>query len=210
MILVPVADKVLALYYQTDGATYVEKDDYKSESTVSSLFASGQAAMASLCPEKPEAGDVRNMSQEYGVVPIPKFSEAQTTDYSQMSDHVNLFCFPNTVDADRADMRSAVLEAMCSTSYHILRPVYYETVLRTQVVKDPQSSAMMEIIINNLRMDAGFVYAHSMGSFHQGFQHLVERGQNDAVSRYKKMTSVAQRSLGALAKQFERLVAEQE
>ena len=148
---------------------------------------------------------MRNMTQEYGVVPIPKYSEDQDTYYSQMHDGFTIACFPNTVREDRADMLSAVLEAMSSVSYRIVRPVYYETALRTQIAKDPQSAEMMDLIINNIRIDAGFVYSHSMGSFHQGFQQLVDSGNNNAVSRYKRMTTAAQRALEKLVTELDKL-----
>ena len=199
------AEKVLALYYGTGDAAYIENDDYQAEQTVIKIFSGGFAAMGTMVIQQLEDASMRNMSQEYGVVPIPKYSVDQKTYYSQMHDGFTIACFPNTVKSDRADMLSAVLEAMSSVSYRIVRPVYYETALRTQIAKDPQSAEMMDLIINNIRIDAGFVYSHSMGSFHQGFQQLVDSGKNDAVSRYKRMTTSAQRSLDKLISELDKL-----
>jgi len=199
------AEKVLALYYGTGDAAYIENDDYQAEQTVLKVFSGNFAAMGTMVIQQLEDASMRNMTQEYGVVPIPKYSEDQDTYYSQMHDGFTIACFPNTVKEDRADMLSAVLEAMSSVSYRIVRPVYYETALRTQIAKDPQSAEMMDLIINNIRIDAGFVYSHSMGSFHQGFQQLVDSGKNDAVSRYKRMTSAAQRALDKLVTELDKL-----
>ena len=203
------AEKVLGLYYGTGDAAYIEHDDVQSENTVLSVFSGGYAAMGTLCIQLLENPLMRNMEQEYGVVPIPKYSEDQKTYYSQMHDGFTIACLPNTVKSDRADMLSAVLEAMSSVSYRIVRPVYYETTLRTKLAQDPQSAAMMDIIVNNTVIDAGFVYSHSMGSFHQGFQQLVDKGENDAISRYKRMTTSAQRSLEGLIRQLDKLAAQQ-
>ena len=199
------AEKVLALYYGTDDAAYIEHDDYQAEQTVLKVFSGNFAAMGTMVIQQLEDASMRNMTQEYGVVPIPKYSEDQDTYYSQMHDGFTIACFPNTVREDRADMLSAVLEAMSSVSYRIVRPVYYETALRTQIAKDPQSAEMMDLIINNIRIDAGFVYSHSMGSFHQGFQQLVDSGNNNAVSRYKRMTTAAQRALEKLVTELDKL-----
>ena len=203
------AEKVLNLYYGTGDAAYIEHDDVQSENTVLSVFSGGYAAMGTLCIQLLENPLMRNMEQEYGVVPIPKYSEDQKTYYSQMHDGFTIACLPNTVKSDRADMLSAVLEAMSSISYRIVRPVYYETTLRTQLAQDPQSAAMMDIIVNNTVIDAGFVYSHSMGSFHQGFQQLVDSGKNDAVSRYKRMTTSAQRALEKLVTELDKLGSQQ-
>ena len=203
------ADKVLALYYGTGDAAYIENDDYQAEATVMTVFSGGYAAMGTMVIQMLEEPAMRQMEQEYGVVPIPKYSEDQKTYYSQMHDGFTIACLPNTVKSDRADMLSAVLEAMSSISYRIVRPVYYETTLRTKLAQDPQSAAMMDIIVNNTVIDAGFVYSHSMGSFHQGFQQLVDKGENDAVSRYKRMTTSAQRSLEGLIRQLDKLASQQ-
>ena len=203
------AEKVLALYYGTGDAAYIENDDYQAEQTVMTVFSGGYAAMGTMVVQQLEDATMRNMEQEYGVVPIPKYSEDQKTYYSQMHDGFTVACLPNTVKADRADMLSAVLEAMSSVSYRVVRPVYYETTLRTKLAQDPQSAAMMDLIMDNIRIDAGFVYSHSMGSFHQGFQQLVDKGENDAISRYKRMTTSAQRQLEGLIRQLDKLAAQQ-
>ena len=203
------AEKVLYLYYGTGDAAYIEHDDYQSEGTVINVFSSGYAAMATLVIEHLEHANVRNMEEEYGVVPIPKYSEDQKTYYSQMHDGFTIACIPTTVSDERANEMSAVLEALSSVSYRVVRPVYYETTLRTKLAQDPQSAAMMDLIVNNIRIDAGFVYSHSMGSFHQGFQQLVDKGENDAVSRYKRMTTSAQRQLESLIRQLDKLAARQ-
>ena len=48
-----------------------------------------------------------------------------------------------------------------------------------------------------------------MGSFHQGFQQLVDKGENDAISRYKRMTTSAQRALDGLVRQLDKMAAQQ-
>ena len=199
------AEKVLYLYYGTGDAAYIENDDYQAEQTVIKVFSGGYAAMGTMVIQQLEDATMRNMEQEYGVVPIPKYSEDQKTYYSQMHDGFTIACIPNTVKVERANLLSAVLEAMSSVSYRIVRPVYYETTLRTKLAQDPQSAAMMDLIVENIRIDAGFVYSHSMGSFHQGFQQLVDGGQNDAISRYKRMSTSAQRQLEKLVEKLDKL-----
>ena len=103
---------------------------------------------------------------------------------------------------DRLHQVSAVLEAMASASYNLVRPVYYETTLRTKIVKDPQSSAMMDLIINSIYLDVGFVYSHSMNSFHQGFQKVIDGKQNTTASHYKALSAGAKKSIRNLSKKL--------
>lgn len=191
------ADKVLNLYYATNSGSYIEKENAAAEETILTMFSSGYAAMATLCIEQLENSAMRDMTDEYGVVPIPKYLESQTTYHSQMHDGFRIASIPTTVQGERLDMMSAILEALSSTSYNLVRPIYYETTLRTKLAQDPQSAEMMDLIINNIHIDPGFVYSHAMagssGGFHQEFQTLVESGTNDTVSRFKASTKQAQR-----------------
>ena len=167
--------------------------------------------MATMTIQQLESDNMRNMPQEYGVVPIPKYSENQATYRSQMHDGFTVICIPTTVQGDRLHELSALLEAMGSTSYNLVRPVYYETTLRTKIAQDPQSSEMMDLIINNIYLDAGFVYSHSMQvngqGFHQSFQQLIAGKTNDTASRFKSATTVAKKGLKTLNNKLERLTA---
>ena len=205
------ADKILALYYATDGGTYVETDDFAAEETVVNMFSSGYAAMATLCIEHLEGAKMRQMTDEYGVVPMPKYEESQSTYNSQMHDGFQIACIPTTAMGEQLDMVSAVLEAMASSSYKLVRPVYYETTLRTKIAQDPQSSEMMDMVINNIRIDVGFVYSHAISStgrgFHQNFQDLIASKTNDTVSRFKTTTKSAQNLWNKFLKKLDNLSA---
>lgn len=203
------AEKVLNLFYATNGGAYIETDDASAETTVLNLFSSGNAAMATMVIQGLESSEMRTMTDEYGVVPIPKYDEMQSSYRSQMHDGFSVICVPTTVQGERLDEISAVLEAMASSSYNLVRPVYYETTLRTKIAQDIQSSQMMDVIINNIYIDPGFVYSASMknndGSFHQSFQALIASKNNDAASRFKTSTKSAQSALRILAKKLENL-----
>ena len=203
------ADKVLNLFYATDGGAYIEQDNTISESTVLTTFSGGHAAMATMVIEGLESSEMRQMTDEYGVVPIPKYDETQTTYRSQMHDAFSIICVPTTVQGERLDEVSAVLEAMASTSYSMVRPVYYETTLRTKIAQDPQSSAMMDLIINNIYIDPGFAFSAAMGnqngSFHQSFQDLIAKKTNDTASRFKSVTKSAKSGLDKLVSKLNNL-----
>ena len=206
------AEKVLHLYYATDDGSYIEKDNFASEETILTMFSSSYAAMATICIEQLEGAQMRNMTDEYGVVPIPKFLESQTTYHSQMHDGFRIACIPTTVQGERLDMMSAVLEALSSTSYNLVRPVYYETTLRTKLAQDPQSAEMMDLIINNIHIDPGFVYSHAMagtsGGFHQEFQTLVESGTNDTMSRFKSSSKQAKKNWDDFLSKLDKLASQ--
>ena len=199
------AEKILNLFFNTDGGTFCFPEDDSFQTMTRTMFAEGYAAMATLCIHALENSALRNMTDEYGVVPMPKYDENQADYHSQMHDAFTIACIPTTVKGERLEQMAAFLEAMSSASYRIVRPDYYETTLRTKIAQDPQSSEMMDIIINNIHIDAGIIYSHNIGSFHQGIQALVEGKTNNAVSRFKTMSKSAQSYLTKLVRKLNRL-----
>ena len=197
-------DKILQLFYSEKG-TFCLTDDDSLQSKTSNIFADGRAAMATLCIIMLEDSKLRNMEDEYGVVPMPKFDEAQANYQSYMHDAYTIASIPTTVQGDELSKVSAVLEAMGSAGYNIVRPMYYETTLRTKIAQDPQSAAMMELIINGIQIDPGIVFSHNLGSFHQGIQDIVKSRNNSSTSYFKSKAAIAKKNLTLLTRKLDAL-----
>jgi hypothetical protein len=84
-----------------------------------------------------ERESVRSMKDKFGIVPMPKFDEAQKEYRTMLHDQFTVISIPTTVQDERLDMVGAVLEALSSTAYKIVKPVYYEETLRTKIAQDP-------------------------------------------------------------------------
>ena len=205
------SEKILALFHGTDGASRIftphgmgaEHDDIRE------LFASGYSAMATLRIIELERSSMRNMAQKFGVVPMPKYDENQDDYYTLLQDQLTVFAIPTTVTGERLDQISAVIEALGSASYRIVKPAYYETTLRTKIAQDPQSSEMMERVINGIYIDAGILYVASLPGFQGELRGLVNSKNNDAISRFKSVSKQADRSLKGIVKKLERVATMQ-
>ena len=198
-------EKVLALYYGTDGGTFLAGNGDFQEAT-RSMFSNGYGAMATLCLQALEHTSMRNMTDEYGVVPIPKYDTTITEYHSAMHDGYTVAVIPTTVTGERLDQMSAVLEAMGSSSYKIIKPAYYELTLRTKLAKDPQSADMMELIINGIVIDPGIIYSNNMGGFHAQHRYIIGSKANNTSSEYKKLSKTAQSQLKVITKSLDKLV----
>ncbi len=209
--LFDVAEKVLNLYYNTDGGVYVipYAANDSEQDTIRNMFAEGYSAMATLRILELENTAMRNMEQAYGVVPMPKFDENQKEYHTLLHDQFTVVAIPTTVKGERLDMVSAFMEAMGSTSYKIVKPVYYEETLRTKIAQDPQSALMMDLVTEGIYIDAGIIYTNAIDSFHSGFRSLVQAKNNDAVSRYQKITKSAEKKLTALVQKLDKIASEQ-
>ena len=191
-------EKVLHLFYETEDSTYIADDP-------AAIFANGTAAMATIRIFSMEGAAMRNMDDPYGVVPMPRLSEDQTAYRSTLHDGFSLVAAPATIYGEHLEMVCAVLEAMGSASYHIVRPAYYETTLRTKLASDPDSSRMMDIITQNLRTDPGYFYVYTFNSFHHVFRNIIVSKQNTAISDYAKRAKTDRKKVQTVNTRFTKL-----
>ena len=200
-----VAEKVLRLFYETDGGTYDYKVDGENmeQYKIRDMFAKGNAAMATIRILELESDVMRSMKEEFGVVPMPKYDEDQKEYRTLLHDQFTVFSILRTVEGDRLDEVGAVLEAMASVSYRTVRPAYYETTLRTKIATDPQSAKMFNLIIDNIYMDAGILYTISLNTFHDHFRRIIGSGENTVTSKYEGVSAQTQRALTSMCKRLE-------
>ena len=192
-------EKVLYLFYQTEDSTYIAEDP-------AAIFAKGTAAMATIRIFSMEGAAMRNMEDAYGVVPMPRLSTDQTAYRSTLHDGFSVVAAPATIHGDHLEMVCAVLEAMGSASYRIVRPAYYETTLRTKLASDPDSSRMMDVITQNLRTDPGYFYVYTFNSFHHVFRNIIASKQNTTISDYAKRAKADQKNVQSVNRRFARLI----
>ena len=208
--LFDVCEKTLKLFYECGDATYNIKhyglDDEQND--IREMFANGLAAMATVRIMELEAGSIRNMEQEFGVVPMPKYDEAQKNYRTLLHDQFTVMCVPTTVTGEDLDMVSAVMEALAAISYKTVRPAYYETTLRTKIAQDPQSAEMFDIIIDNVYIDAGIIYTNALSSFHDKFRQIMGGGKNTVTSQYKSVVRSAERALGKMVEKLDKITEE--
>ena len=204
-----VTEKVLALYWGTDDSTYALAA-YGSDSEqedIGNMFSQNQSAMATLRIMSLESSVLRNMSSEYGVIPMPKFDELQKEYKTMLHDMFTVVSVPTTVKGDRLSMVGAVLEALASNSYNTVKPTYYEETLRTKIATDPQSAQMMDIITRNIYIDLGIL--NTQFGFQDGLRAMVRGNSNNTISRYKGITKTTGKLLTDMIEKLDKLSADQ-
>ena len=202
-----VTDKVLRLFYETNGGTmyYALRESDAEQVDIRQMFVNGFAAMATLRVLEMENSSMRNMEQEYGVVPMPKYDQAQDGYATLLHDQFTVVCVPATVTGEHLDQVSAVLEALSSTSYRVVKPVYYEETLRTKIAQDPTAAEMMDVITDNVYIDAGIIFINSLGSYHHGLRSVIKSRANHVASLYKAKNAACTRSLALMSQKLDKL-----
>ena len=101
----------------------------------------------------------------------------------------------------------AVLEAMGSASYKIVKPVYYEQTLRTKIAADPQSALMLDIITEGIYIDLGIIYVDC--GVHAGLRSMIGENNNNTSSRFKSIAKTTKNKLKQMSKKMDNLASQQ-
>ncbi len=114
-------------------------------------------------------GEVGNGEQyrasniQYGILPMPKFDEAQDNYGNAMWDYSTLITIPSNVSDERAKMVSAVIEQMATESYKNVTPAYYSKVIKGTYCKDEADARMFTIALETCRFSFELVYSSAFG-----------------------------------------------
>ncbi len=96
----------------------------------------------------------RDMKDDFGFLPAPKYDEQQEKYYSNMSNG-EVATLPRSYDPARAENIGILLEAMSFYTQKEIFPVYKDVVLQTKYVRDEDSAEMLDIILSGITCDFG-------------------------------------------------------
>ena len=104
---------------------------------------------------------MRTSDTEFGIVPTPKYNEAQERYYA-----FNHGCSPCSIikTAKDPEMSAYVLEALNYLSSDSTVPCYYDQVLKGKVARDSESAEMLDLIFSNVIFDFTFINSANVGS----------------------------------------------
>ena len=101
---------------------------------------------------------LRDMENDYGVLPMPKLDETQENYISVSKDSIPLYGLPKTVSENGRDAALAVLEASAAEGYKNVTPVYFENALKNKYLRDERSVDIINMMSENPVSDFGAQY----------------------------------------------------
>ncbi len=192
-------DKILKLWYNCEGSyIFASVSDAANQLIGTSAIAERRSATTTLRLVSVETEDFRNMTDLYGIIPIPKMDETQEGYQTFLHDQFTAFGIVSTVKESRLQMMGAFLEAMAAESYKSLVPTYYELALKTKYVSDEESGQMLDMIYRSIYIDAGVLYTKSLSSIHQQLRTVVTSENNTVASLFKATGKVVEKMLDKL------------
>ena len=95
------------------------------------------------------------MTDGFGVLPMPKYEEAQPSYYTQLHS-CELWSIPT--DANDPEMSAAIMTSMGYDSHEVVLEPHFEKLLKTRYVKDSESGYMIDTIYYNIYMNFDSIY----------------------------------------------------
>ena len=151
------------------------------------FFENGRAMIASA--GLGSAKSFRNMEDDFGILPYPKFDEDD--EYTTaINGAAVLAVVPITVpDVERT---GAIIEALAAYGSREVIPAFYDVSLKTKYARDEESEEMMDIIRDSIIYDIGYVCGGPYESVGRDIAKLTNR---DFSSFYAARESQARESL---------------
>lgn len=162
------------------------------------IFNNGNALFrASILGVLPECSE--KCEFEYKILPMPKYDEMQESYITQPDDIALFFCVPeSTADPDFAGF---MLEVMSEESSKSTYPLYLELMTRTKYAPDQRSAALLEVIMDGVDYDLGFIY--NIGELRYILtQSVPDKRTNNFASNFTRKQKKAQTALEELILQF--------
>jgi len=146
-----VLEKIFNFIYDKKAAINVDDFVNLGEYTSKYNYGRGQFAQSKLLFTLCGPGSMtqfRDMEDEFGMLPVPKYTSQQEGYYVYLDAGSNMAGIPMSIkDPNYA---SYILEAMAAESMYTITPVYYETLLERKYTRDSESMEMLELISDSL------------------------------------------------------------
>lgn len=191
-------DKIFSLIHN-EQFVYKSTGGYTDNDKMISMFTNDQALFFGIHLSAAEL--MRDMKNDYGIVPMPKWDEKQEN-YVTGSVGCTIFAIP--ISATDPEKSSIILEALCMESYRQVVPVYYETILKYRDARDAKASEMIELCRNTLFYDWGYIWDTSIGGPYIAWgDHIVMKSGGGLASWFAAEGPLYKSTLKRLLRKFE-------
>ncbi len=165
-----------SVFLSTDEGSYVGDDRESAR-----VFSEGRALFVADILGNSAA--MRDVDFDFGIIPYPKYDEAQTDYHTTAWDAYNLFCIPRTAELDFVGV---VTENMAARSFQYVLPAFYDKALLSKYARDEDSAEMISLIRQSATYNFGVVNSPHIGSPGHIWRDLVGSKSSNIASKTGK------------------------
>ncbi len=183
---------------ENNGYNYSQRDNSNGSNAIK-MFTNNKALF--FLARLQTLNNFRDMESDFGLVPIPKYTEDQEYAITCSPYHLNLLC---TINLDvSTTMRGEILESLAYYSRQYLTPAYREKTLEGQSARDDGSLQTLEISAGNRIYDLGFYLRP--GNITSELIYLYREWSTDYASMYARVRETAENKVEEVADAYKSL-----
>ena len=190
-------EKINSLYY--DNNAFIDSSGKGIEINV---FANGNTAFLTTWINN-SFSTLRDMKDDYGILPYPKLDEEQENYYSNSMDNYSMLSVPKTVKD--TDFVGTITEALTRENHFSVIPAYYDVALTAKYARDEQSVAMLDIIMDGRLYDFSILHGGQLARLPYLFREMVKDHAGSVASRYASISTRVDEGLKTLAEKYREL-----
>ncbi|MBQ4354428.1 MAG: hypothetical protein IJC71_06000 [Clostridia bacterium] len=135
-----------------------------------------------------EIASLRDSEQDFGILPFPKYDEAQERYHCIISTILTPMVSIPVTNAE-PDKAGLILEAMAYYSVDTLTHAYYDKALNGRYIRDTESSEMFDIMFASAVYDFGYIF--NVGGLGNLLETMFNKKSTAFTSSYKRMSKKA-------------------
>lgn len=190
-------EKLVALTHDNPGAGVAlwQADMFQQEKAVFVMYIANYAKYY-----------LRDFESNYGVLPLPKYDEAQDAYYTTAQDEHNLVCIPKT--CKNFEAVGAALDYLSCLSSETVYPAYFENTFQKKYMRSEEDSVMFDFIRSGMEFNFGAVFSNCIANPAHLFRVCINN-QEPMASSYRTKEKTYVRKLENFLESLRELQAEQ-
>lgn len=174
-------------YFVTDAAKYP---------TFYECFSDGKAYFSEMTLQKIEMF-LRDMKDDFGIIPIPKRNETQENYIACVNGAGGFVVVP--ANAENPERTGRVMEALAAGAYDGITPELYDVITKTKVARDEESAEMVDLIIEHRVFDPYYINLVKNYDF---MQSALSSKKESVTSVLESGRSAAEQAMAKLAETY--------
>ena len=144
---------------------------------------------------------LREMEADFGILPMPKYQEEQDGYYSTIHvNHSSTTAVPLGQDNDLETI-GMIIEDMACYSYQHIRPTFFDNMLGGQLVRDEESTKMLDFVYENVVIDLALVFSSSI-TIDSIMRNALTNNSNTFASTFAKNENVYKTAINNIVDSF--------
>ncbi len=139
------------------------------------------------------AENLREMRDEYGIIPYPKADEAQSDYYSIVHNIIREMALPT--NCKQPENVCAVLEELAFEGNQNVIPAYYEVALKTKYARDDDSAKMLDMIRDGCVTDIAMIYPANFNRLGIILRYMAQENKASLATIYAERESAAKEQM---------------